>query len=196
MYYEPLQVANCRTSSEMTGVYSAARSRLMRGRQEPQEARLASEPPTSPPPTPIRRASDVPVHMAAILTLVPADEAKLPAGTIISAVAAAHGISMADMKGPRRSTRFVAARQHAMALLVQVRPDLSYPVIGTLMNRDHTTIIHGKRHWPKIAGRYRAQAANLRNQIGIQWTPQNPAEEQAMQESIHSTLNVVENPLV
>lgn len=114
-----------------------------------------------------------PSCLEAILTLKPLDEAKLPAIDIMQAVAIAHGITVADIKGPRRSTKFVAARQHVMALLGQYRPDLSYPVIGMLMNRDHTTIIHGRRHWPKIAGRYRQQTVRVRNLIGIQWQPEN-----------------------
>lgn len=121
---------------------------------------------------PLPPLSETPRHLLAIMTLTPVEEVKVSAASIISAVAAAHGISMADMKGPRRHTRFVAARHHAVAIICQCRPDLSYPVIGMLMNRDHSTIMYGRRHWPKIAGKYRTQRCRVADIIGFQWAPE------------------------
>lgn len=174
MFYQALPVRDCRSRAEILATYKTARQNILaNGLPALPAPPVEDDPQPLPPPTSIRPDIGEPVHMAAILTLVPVDEAKMPAATIISAVASAHGVSMADMKGHRRASRFVAARHHAVALLAQFRPDLSFPVIGMLMNRDHSTIIYGKRHWPKIAGRYRTQAARVENMIGIRWERKN-----------------------
>lgn len=169
MWYQPLGALECKTSSDMVVVYKGARRRLMKPRPE----LVVQTAPSEPPPLPAPRVEKSPLNVfTSVLTLTPVEEVKISALSIISAVAKAHDISMAEMKGPRRNTRFVAARHHAIALLCQCRPDLSYPVIGLIMNRDHSTVMHGKKHWPKIAGKFRAQSVRVRNLLGFQWQPE------------------------
>lgn len=53
------------------------------------------------------------------------------------------GVSLEEVKGPRRARNIVAARMEAAYQLHVQRPDLSYPAIGRWMGgRDHTTILH------------------------------------------------------
>nr|WP_246800079.1 helix-turn-helix domain-containing protein [Rhizobium leguminosarum] len=55
-------------------------------------------------------------------------------------------ITIKDLKGPRRETEVVRARQIAMYELHTQRDDLSYPGIGRIFgNRDHTTVLHAVR---------------------------------------------------
>ncbi|MFN3474065.1 MAG: helix-turn-helix domain-containing protein [Blastomonas sp.] len=72
--------------------------------------------------------------------------APITARRIIEIVAHHTGVTVAEIKGPRRFPQFVNARHTATLLIRQYRPDLSYPQIGRLLGgRDHSTIIHGQR---------------------------------------------------
>lgn len=55
------------------------------------------------------------------------------------------GVTYDDIVGKRRSRFFMIPRQKCMAEVYQQRPDLSLPVIGKMMKRDHTTILHAVR---------------------------------------------------
>lgn len=56
------------------------------------------------------------------------------------------GVSIADVKGPRRNKAVVRARQLAVYEVYRRRPDLSYPQIGRIFgDRDHTTCLHAVR---------------------------------------------------
>jgi chromosomal replication initiator protein len=61
---------------------------------------------------------------------------------ILLAVARFYGIKIDDLKGKSRHKQIVAPRHIAMYLL---REDghLSTPEVGRLLNRDHTTVLHG-----------------------------------------------------
>lgn len=163
MRYQPLSMSECKTASEMNAVYTSARKRLLRGQTE----HNAVPPPSAPSKCLPEARTDV---LASVLTLAPVEDARISAASIFSAVATAYGYSVSDLKSPRRATRLVSARQHAMALLVQFRPDLTYTLIGRLLNRDHATIMHGNKQWPKIAGKYRKEAARIWDLIGLMWT--------------------------
>ena len=64
---------------------------------------------------------------------------------IIREVAAAHGLSVADLTGPRHIHRFVLARHEAM-WRCRHETGQSFPQIGrALGGRDHSTIWHGVR---------------------------------------------------
>jgi chromosomal replication initiator protein len=52
------------------------------------------------------------------------------------------GITYDDIIGKRRTRQFMAPRHKCMVEVYQQRPDLSLPMIGKMMKRDHTTIIH------------------------------------------------------
>jgi chromosomal replication initiation ATPase DnaA len=69
---------------------------------------------------------------------------------IAQEVADRHGISVADLKGPDRRRPIAYARHEAMWLMAEeVRPDgrprWANADIGKWFNRDHTTVIHGRR---------------------------------------------------
>jgi chromosomal replication initiation ATPase DnaA len=70
--------------------------------------------------------------------------AQMPGGMrrIAMAVAARHGVSLAQMRGPQR--RFARARQEAFALL-RATGHFSLPQIGRWFNKDHTTVLFGAR---------------------------------------------------
>lgn len=66
------------------------------------------------------------------------------AKTIIAEVAAAHKVSTADLLGPRRFRPLAIARREAM---IRIRQELGYsfPRIGQIFDRDHTSIIWNVR---------------------------------------------------
>jgi chromosomal replication initiation ATPase DnaA len=59
---------------------------------------------------------------------------------LITHIADIHGVSMAEILGPRIRPDLIAARQ---AIVVALRNQgLSYPAIGRIMNRDHSSIMN------------------------------------------------------
>lgn len=75
-------------------------------------------------------------------------------GDILTLVAEVTGIPVPDLTGPRQARVVVWPRFLAVHLLVAMRPDLSLPAIGrALGGRDHTTIMHARNKFPKIADR-------------------------------------------
>jgi len=62
--------------------------------------------------------------------------------TVLTAVSRYFGVTVDDLQGKFRHKQIVGPRQIAMYLL---REDahLSTPEVGRLLNRDHTTVLHG-----------------------------------------------------
>jgi chromosomal replication initiation ATPase DnaA len=60
---------------------------------------------------------------------------------IVESVAARHGVSVADIFSPCRLRPIVDARHEAIAEVCEARPHWSYPTVGRLFGRDHTTIM-------------------------------------------------------
>lgn len=60
---------------------------------------------------------------------------------IIDRIAAAHHFTADDLRGPSRRAPIVRARHTAMYALRE-HTDLSYPKIGRLFNRHHTSVLH------------------------------------------------------
>lgn len=52
------------------------------------------------------------------------------------------GVTLDDLKGPRRARRLVVPRQLAMYAIITQRKDLSFPTVGKFFRRDHTTVIY------------------------------------------------------
>jgi chromosomal replication initiation ATPase DnaA len=71
---------------------------------------------------------------------------------IIKAMAEKHGVSVAEIKGKRRNRHITVARQEAMALAYEQRPDLALPQIGRVFGRDHTTVLYAVQK----SGKWRA----------------------------------------
>jgi chromosomal replication initiator protein len=91
------------------------------------------------------------------------------APAILLAVARYYGVNADDLKSKSRHKQIVEPRQMAMYLL---REDahLSTPEIGRLLNRDHTTVLHGvKQIAGDIArdGPSRAAIVGIRNVIAV-----------------------------
>lgn len=56
------------------------------------------------------------------------------------------GVTLEEVKGPRRSRNIVAARQACMFEVYTERQDVSFPMIGRFFGgRDHTTALHSVR---------------------------------------------------
>lgn len=72
-----------------------------------------------------------------------------PSRQIIAEVAKAHGLTPEDLTGRKRYLPLVHARCEAMRKVKQERPALSFPQIGRMFNRDHTTVMH---HLGKVGG--------------------------------------------
>lgn len=70
---------------------------------------------------------------------------------IIAEVAAKHDLTVTSLKGERRTRPFVRARQEAFyRLRAELR--LSFPQIGAIFDRDHTTVLHGVRSFAERNG--------------------------------------------
>ena len=63
---------------------------------------------------------------------------------IVAVVATRHYCTPADLESASRETAFVRPRQLAMYVL-RHGLRLSYPAIGRLLHRDHTTVLHSLR---------------------------------------------------
>jgi hypothetical protein len=87
----------------------------------------------TPPPLPME---PVPLDVATSVD----DEAR----EVIERVAGEHGFTLGVLRSPSRSPRLVRARWAAMAA-ARSETDASLPQIGRILNRDHTTVLHGLR---------------------------------------------------
>jgi chromosomal replication initiation ATPase DnaA len=73
-------------------------------------------------------------------------------------VACEHGLTVADLKGPRRTRNLAHPRQQAMSEMYGEMTEhghrWSLPQIGLFLGgRDHTTVLHGvRRHALRMAG--------------------------------------------
>lgn len=162
MLYQALPARDCRNAAEIRATYRSARQRLVGSGLG--VARETAPEPLAESTTPSSRDIIRPAIEASrrdtfssVLTLLDVEQPKISAQTILQAVASAHGVSVGDLKGPRRWSAFVNARHHAVSLLLRLRPDLSLPLIGKLLNRDHTTIINARNRWPRVAHKFARQ---------------------------------------
>jgi chromosomal replication initiator protein len=57
-----------------------------------------------------------------------------------------YNVSVNDIRGPSREKQVVAAR---FCCIVRLRDEtnLSYPAIGRILDRDHTTVMYGERRF-------------------------------------------------
>lgn len=63
---------------------------------------------------------------------------------MIAVHAVKHGVTVSDLKSRSRAQPLAHIRQKIMAKLRR-DTDLSYPTIGRIFNRDHTTVLHAVR---------------------------------------------------
>lgn len=75
---------------------------------------------------------------------------KILARDVAAFVAADHGLTLADLRAKRRTNQFAHPRMIAMHLIRTLCPHMSYPAIGTLLNRDHTTVLSADRRIARL----------------------------------------------
>jgi len=69
----------------------------------------------------------------------------------IKGVALRYGVEVEDIMSDKIKRRFAWPRQEVMYLL-RAKFDLSYPRIGEILGRDHSTVMSGRRHYMMRAG--------------------------------------------
>lgn len=74
-----------------------------------------------------------------------------PGRRILHEVCAAHGITVAMVVGDRRFAPIVRCRREIAARLAS-ETDMSFPRIGLILNKDHTSIIMAIRRWNESTG--------------------------------------------
>ena len=65
---------------------------------------------------------------------------------ILCEAANEYNVSVGDIRGPSRDKQVVAARFCAIVRL-RDETNLSYPAIGRILDRDHTTVMYGERRF-------------------------------------------------
>jgi hypothetical protein len=111
-------------------------------------------------------------HSAAILSLTDREpelldiRRRLSVSMILFQVAQAHGVLVADLLGGSKRRICTYARFHAAAALRQHRPDMSSVKIGrALGQRDHSTILHAFKQWPKHAEQFPLQVTAVETRV-------------------------------
>lgn len=61
----------------------------------------------------------------------------------LRAVCQVYGVTADEIKGRSRKQCIVVPRNHFCWVVYRNRIDVSYPMIGRFLKKDHTTIIHG-----------------------------------------------------
>lgn len=76
------------------------------------------------------------------------------------------GISVEDLRGPKRTREFVRPRQIAMVLSVDILGK-SLPLVGRHFNRDHTTVLHAQKAVAKLPkdNRFARAVCEVRNRV-------------------------------
>ena len=59
------------------------------------------------------------------------------------AICSHYGVTPEELKSKSREQRLVVPRHHFCWVVYRNRIDVSYPMIGRFLGRDHTTIVHG-----------------------------------------------------
>lgn len=105
--------------------------------------RASYSPPAPPPPPPIVFSGE--------RIETPRDQKM----AFIAEIAEAEGLTLADMTGPSQARRVSNVRAKAMWSVKDRWPDISYPALSKLFNREnHTTAMHAVRcHQAALEGR-------------------------------------------
>ena len=72
----------------------------------------------------------------------------LDGNTIAAGIAKSYGYTLGDLQSKLRYRRLVTVRWRVFYALRQ--QGFSYPEIGELLKRDHSTVIHGVQAWLKL----------------------------------------------
>jgi len=124
--------------------YKAVRARLWAGAPPPPPVVVRPAPPPPPPP-PASPTSDQFREAHEMLKL--AGIQGIPKWKLISReVCEKHKVSLDELKGQRRTPRYIPVR-YELYYRLRTELQMSWGQIGQLMNRDHSTILYGvKKH--------------------------------------------------
>ena len=87
--------------------------------------------------------------------------------SIVCAVAAAHGMTPADIVSKSRARHIIRARQHACVLLRELTK-MSFPDLCDYVNvADHSTVIHAVKTWRLHELNYVHEDAAARKMLGV-----------------------------
>lgn len=115
---------------------TTATERGIRERRQRAPACLpAPEPASAPAPAP-EPAASAPDNV--VCMVIPQTELQ----ELVAAIARKHGLTVADLTGPRRFQKLVDARREAMRAVKDARPCLSLTQIGRMFHRDHSVIYY------------------------------------------------------
>jgi len=124
-----------KTPQELRAHYAAIKQRIAAAARA---AQIAMAPPPPPPPIPPEPKPDLRPPLLAGAPVGPIRE-------VIEPILQRHELTWLEISSAKRSNRLVACRHECMWEMR--RAGMSYPTIGTLLNRDHTTVIHGVKKY-------------------------------------------------
>lgn len=100
-----------------------------------------------------------------IMTLRDPVEANLTFHDIITAAAARFGVTFGDVVSARR-TRDIATLRFCIAYVGRMLTRLSYPQMGRIMCRDHSSIMHGVQMVETLPQRYLPVVNAILDELG------------------------------
>jgi chromosomal replication initiation ATPase DnaA len=113
-------------------MFFAVSTKTMAGARQRAAQRIEALPPTIPAP-----ASETAPRGSNIVRLViPKTEMQL----LIESIARQHGVAVADIMGKTLADRVLAARFDAIAAVKKARPNISFPALGRMFNRDSASV--------------------------------------------------------
>lgn len=140
MNYQPLTAETFTSAAEMQRAYAARRARLMTTPRRIEPPQVKPEPPI----VTYRDKEPKDAHIRAYEAWKA--EQGSPCKWHIKRRCEEMGIPYAELIGSSRFRKFSHARQLLMwEIKTSVKPAITYPELGKLFNRDHSTAIHAVR---------------------------------------------------
>lgn len=138
------------------------------------------------------------VNPAEVREAVTVEPRSLYAREIVSVVATYFGVTVGEIRGPRRATTLIMPRHVAMYLVSETCPHLSLPSIGRFFGgRDHTTVLYAVRKINQMhsdGGKLAAAIDELRSRIAD--LAAMPVEVKAIDEDEHGDTRPVAYPSI
>lgn len=85
----------------------------------------------------------------------------------LSVVCSHYGVTQEEIKSKSRMQRLAVPRHHFCWVVYRNRIDISYPMIGRFLNKDHTTIVHSVSKFEEIKHAYGVHVAEVDRLIRI-----------------------------
>lgn len=119
---------------DLAAHYKAVRERIRNARPKPAPLRLVTQ---QPKPVPLPPAPRDFLHVATCAA---------PGARIISEVCQKYGVTLNDIKSARRS-QYLAIPRQEICYRLRRETGLSFPQMGKMLNRDHSTQLHSARKY-------------------------------------------------